>query len=83
MFSIGDGKSYYILNKLKTNCSSHVVIPINEGFNRRRVIKRLCSLPLNAKSGREAESDQNNIHGIFFNFTIYLTKVSESDIKCI
>ena len=68
---VGNGKSYYILNKLNDTCSAYRIIPINEGFTRHQVIKSLCSLPVYP----DAFNSETKVYGICFNFTMYLTEV--------
>ena len=68
IFITGDGKSHYVLTKLQ-NCSSSIVIPVNEGFNLEKVLDTLCSLPLNV------DRDDDEVYGVFFNFTLCYPKV--------
>ena len=62
----GDGKTHYIVEKLKGTHQSHqVIIAINEAFSYMTAIEKLSSLP----------SDHNGC-AIFFNFTVVPPLVS-------
>ena len=62
----GDGKTHYIVEKLKgTHQSQQVTIAVNEAFSYMTAIEKLSSLP----------SDQNGCK-IFFNFTVVPPLVS-------
>ena len=62
----GDGKTHYIVEKLKGTHQSHqVTIAVNEAFSYMTAIEKLSSLP----------SDHNGC-AIFFNFTVVPPLVS-------
>ena len=72
MMYTGDGKTHYILDRLRKTCSRDVTIPIHEGFSYERVIKILRALPLTSYTN-------NVVYGVFFNFTMCYQKVMLAD----